>query len=81
MTLTRTTMLGGGVVALGVLSYAIPGVRKYFAKHSDQAFALGLVVAGALVIGAQETFVSDAQDGAYQLGEAETPPADGSTSA
>jgi hypothetical protein len=72
--MTRTTMLGLGGLGAGALIVAIPQLRKLAGKHPGYAFGIGVALAGATVLGLQQTFVYDAQSGEFSAGE--PPPVD-----
>lgn len=72
--MTRTTMLGLSAIGLGALLVAIPQARKLAGKHQGFLFGIGVALAGATVLGLQQTFVYDAQSGEFSAGE--PPPVD-----
>lgn len=67
--MTRTTMLGLGGLGLGALLVAIPQARKLAGKHPGFLFGIGVALAGATVLGLQQTFVYDAQNGEFSTGD------------
>jgi hypothetical protein len=63
--MTRTTILGLAGLGAGALVVAVPQLRKLAAKHPGAAFGIGVALAGATVLGIQQTLVYDAQSGEF----------------